>query len=287
MREYYNSLEFSKANDIKWVNPELSLKLFNVYLNKYPYDYTSYPFYIDVLINLNYINKAREIRNKVCKMVMMDTKFQNNTDKMIHFNYGIIYNDIRLSIIDGDYDKAMKLALKYEKQLYNIDNSFSIAGIIFYCKKKLGLLDPERRDNNSYLFRQILDYHEDDFIDHVNKHLSNNKEENLCVFNSDFPFDKVFYEIKNIIPSNKRIHSGMFDDNYFFKYDNCGRADYKITDYFEVVTLLDSCDFITMYPTNISNTMPYIDLNYLKENKKVNEKRISQIDKFYKRYQKK
>ena len=34
MREYYNSLEFSKANDIKWVNPELSLKLFNVYLNK-------------------------------------------------------------------------------------------------------------------------------------------------------------------------------------------------------------------------------------------------------------
>ena len=79
----------------------------------------------------------------------------------------------------------------------------------------------------------------------------------------------------------------MFDDKYIFKFDNCGRADYKITDYFEVVTLLDSCDFITMYPANISNTMPYIDLNYLKENKKVNEKRISQIDKFYKRYQKK
>lgn len=287
MKEYFNLLEFRRANDIKWINPELSLKLFNDYFKKYPYDYTSYPFYIDLLINLNYINKAKDIKNKVCKMVMMDTKYQNNRDKMLHFNYGIAYNEIRFAIIDGDYSKAMELALKYENQLYMVDNSVNIRGILFYCRKKLGLLDPDRRDNNSYLFRQILDYHEDDFINHVGRHLSSNEEENLCVFNSDFPFDKVFNEIKNIIPNNRKMRSGIYDDNYFFKYDNCGRADYKITNYFEVVTLTDSNNFITMYPTNISNTMPYIDLNYLKEKDNVKEKRISQIDKFYQRYPKK
>ena len=287
MKNYFNTLEFDKANNIKWINPELSLKLFNEYFKKYPYDYSSYPFYIDLLINLNYLNKARDLKNKVSKMVKMDTIYQNNIDKVMHLNYGMLYVEIRFLIIDGKYEEAMELAIKYENVLTNIDKGLNIKGILFYCRKKLGLLDPDKRDNNCYLFRQILDYRDDDFIRHVQKHLGMTDEENLCVFNSDFPFSKVFDEIKKLIPNDKRLRCGLFDNKYFFKFDNCGRNNYKITDYFEVIALLDSCELITMFPTNISGNIPFIDLNYLKENDVVMEKRISQIDKFYKRYQKK
>lgn len=286
MKNYYNTLEFNRANDLKWIDPEFSLKLFDEYFKKYPFDYCAYQFYIGLLINLNYIQEARDIKNKVHKMVMLDSKFQNDMEKMAYFNYGMIYTDIRLSIIDGDYHRAIELVLKNRKLLYTIDNKFNFTGVLFYCRRKLGLLDSKQRNNNLYIFRQILEYHEDDFRDHVKKHMIDNDENNNSVFNIDFPFDKVLDEIKKIVPNDKKIRSEMFVNNYFFKYNDCGRNNYKMTNYFQLVTLSDSSDFITMYPSVVSDDMPHIDLNYLKENEMVKEKRMSQIDKFYKRYQK-
>lgn len=287
MKDYFNKFEFDKANDIKWINPELSLQLFNEYFKKYPYDYSSYPFYIDVLINFGYINKAIDLKNKVNKMVSLDQKYLDNKDKLLHFKYGMIYCEMRLLSLLGEYEKLMNYAYENESILSSFNDNYNNGGVIFYCKKKLGLLDPSRRDNNKYLFRQILEYREDDFKDHIKKHLSTNDEENSCVFSDDFPFEKIFLEIKKIIPCNKKIRTSVFDDKYIFKFDNCGRANHKLTDFFEVITLQDSSDFITMYPTNISSNILHFDLNYLREIESIKEEKISQIDKFYKRYQKK
>ena len=285
MKNFFNTLEFDKANDLKWKNPELSLKLFKEYFNNYPYDYTSYPYYIDLLINVGQINKARDIKNKVLKMVANDYRFKNRDTKMLHFEYGMVYNEIRLLILDKEYAKAIDYLNRYGELLKEIATDFTTGGTIFYCQKQLGLLDLNDRDSYSYLFRQIIEYREEDFINHVKKHLCDRKEDNPCVFSDDFPFEKVFQEIKKFIPSNKKMRSGFFDDKYYFRFDNCGRSDNKLTDYFEVVTMMDSDHLITMFPMNVDcSNLLCEDLNHLKEEDKILTKKISQIDKFNQRY---
>lgn len=63
--------------------------------------------------------------------------------------------------------------------------------------------------------------------------------------------------------------------------------DNKNTNYFIVVTFHNTPYLISMYPcSNTSNNLEYVDLNYLKETNNKNIKRLSQIDKFNKRFNK-
>ena len=67
--------------------------------------------------------------------------------------------------------------------------------------------------------------------------------------------------------------------------NECGRVDNKLANYFKVVCLHDTKDFITMCPVLEGENLPYIDINYLKEEKETSKvKRISQTEKFYQRY---
>ena len=63
-----------------------------------------------------------------------------------------------------------------------------------------GTVDLRRREPNSYMFRQIVEYKEEDFRDHIKKHLAdyNENDRNISVayFNSDFPIDKAIIEVK-------------------------------------------------------------------------------------------
>ena len=58
----------------------------------------------------------------------------------------------------------------------------------------------KKRDINSYLFRQIVSYDENDFIDHIKKHTADSNcdkdDPNKNIFSTDFPVDKIIDEIK-------------------------------------------------------------------------------------------
>ena len=60
----------------------------------------------------------------------------------------------------------------------------------------------------------------------------------------------------------------------------------KYKTFFKVSCFHDTHDIIIMYPTFNCENQPYIDLNYLNESEKPIQKRISQIDRFNKRYDK-
>ena len=98
----------------------------------------------------------------------------------------------------------------------------------------------------------------------------------------------MFNEIKKYIPSNNCLYPGGMEDAYIFKYNECGRDNYRLTDYFKVFCFHNTREFITMTPSIVNEKVfPCIDLNYLRnELDESNYTKASQVDKFLKKYRK-
>lgn len=153
------------------------------------------------------------------------------------------------------------------------------------------MLDKNLREGNTYLYRQMVYYKNDDFLDHIKEHLADYNKDldnpNSCIFSTDFPISEIIETVISYIPSNKRFFTGFYQDTYVFKYDCCGKVNNKTTNYFKVVCFNDTKDIITMFPSLNCNELPCIDLNYLIKNKITENnkvKRLSQIDKFNQKY---
>lgn len=207
-------------------------------------------------------------------------------DKVEFLKKYVAYDRLKIFCYRKEYKEFQNFYYQNQKIL----EGFDLGGVLFFCDKQNGKLDLGRRDQQSYLFKQILDYRETDFFDHIKKHLAdynqNDEEINDNVFVPDFPINQVIEEIKAKIPSKEGMHNGFFEDSYIFKYDECGRDNNKLVDFFKVVCFYDTKEFITMCPVVGYENAPYIDLNYVKKAKDefVKVKRKSQIDKFNNRY---
>ena len=151
---------------------------------------------------------------------------------------------------------------------------------------KSGVHISRERDSYSYVFRQILDYQESDFFEHNQKHMVEQIfEDNVSVFVPNFPIHEVIQEVKKYIPSEKRMCSQYFQDDYYFKYDACGtNSDNKTVNHFMVICIHNTQDIITIYPIVEQENLPCVDLNYMVKSPEVKIKRRSQIDKFNQRY---
>ena len=277
--QYYNIHEFNKAVESQYSNPYEAKRLYEEYFNNYPNDYTSYPYFISVLISLGELEYAEKIYNFVKRKVDSDDKYKCDRAKYHYYEYGMFTSKLKLLFQAGRYQDALNLYNNNVRDFVNVE----LNDMHFYCMEKTGRLDPTRRDENSYLFRQIVEYKEEDFRDHIKKHLllPDYDNQNESVFVEGFPIDKVIEEVRKYLPSEKRILSGFIADFYFFKYNDCGK------DHFKVICFHNTNNIITMCPTDNGEYMPYVDLNYLKQEEKPKVKTLSQIDKFKKRYSQK
>lgn len=284
MNKYFDIFEFEQIINIMDQDPYTSLELFEQYLNKYPNDYSAYLLYCSNLIIIGKIDEAEKIYNYFEKKYKSDNSLMD-TEKSKRIEESKVFTKIKLLSYQHKYEEL------YEFCFRNINivmkNKFNDA--FFYSKKMTNRLDVNKREENSYLFSQMVKYEESDFLDHIKKHLQNVDEtiskESVAIFKQDFPIEKVIEEIKKYIPSNKKLLLGFYDDVYFFKFDSCGRVGNKIVDYIKVVCFQDTKDFITMCPVEGSKNLPYIDLNYFVNDNEFNKvKRISQIEKFNKRF---
>ena len=96
----------------------------------------------------------------------------------------------------------------------------------------------------------------------------------------------VLKEIKRNINLDNKYFYGFFEDKYFFRYDGCGEAFHKNADYFEVITIHNTNNILTIYPSLDGKFHNNIDLNYILL-EDVPTRKLSQIDKFNQRYKKK
>ena len=282
---YFNETAFQYAIDLMETNPYQSKERFEDYLDKYPNDYYARIYYVILLTRIHLFNEARDEYNSIVNDVNIDNYFLSDANRLKGFKYNLLIARIKLLIVFGKY-KELYTLIEKNKNIYDIGD---IVAVRFFCKEKLGYLNYENTDHLTYRFKQIYDYSEEAFLEHIKKHQVIDGEENTStsLFVPDLDIKKVLEEIKKYIPSNKALYTGFLDDTYYFKYDNCGRVHGKLTNFIKVATFYGSENFITMCPDYNQENLPYVDLNYLKDNENINVKRLSQIDKFNRRFNRK
>ena len=285
---YYDVHEFEQALGISGVSPKLSLVRLEKYVQKYPKDYDAKTMYISLLIQLRQMDKAEETLVKLENDIETDVKYQKYKEKKIKTYCNLMFCKVKLLYYQNKYQECYDLMIDNLPVLLEHGMHFEPTALV--CQKKLGTLNRKiNPETDGYLFSQIIDYSDDRFLEHIKKHSItddlSDSEKTTSIFKEDFPVEKVFKEIKKNVPSNLKIYNGLIEDLYIYRYDFCGKCNNKNTDYFKVIAIHDTSDFITMCPCVESKYWDYLDLNYLRE-EKPKQKKISQIDKFNQRYNK-
>lgn len=286
--KYFNKWEFEQAVSLISDDPFEAKNKFEEYIKQYPEDYLIYPYYASVLITLRDFKHAEEILDYVEKASKNDSKYLSYEDKVKLLNYNIYISRIRLLSFQDKYNELYHLSLTSSQYGNNVVFDF----LKIYCMKKLYIPVEYEKNNNSYLYSQIYNYSYDRFLEHIKTHIAecNEKDENPSIgsFVVGFPIEKVIEEVKKYFHSDKCLFNSLYDDLYIFKYNECGRVSGKMVNYFKVVCFHNTDYIITLYPALDCEYLPCIDLNYLVDKKddfdNCKVKRLSQIDKFNKRY---
>ena len=288
--QFFNSIMSKKISLLIEKDPILAKEQYEQYFKFYPKDYTIYPNYISLIIRLGKFDEAEQIINNISNQAKNDKKFLKNTEKVEFLQKRIVFYKLKILCYKEKYQEFFQLYQENKEKLY--DKISSNNAIICYCKKKTNTLELVREDNFSYLFRQLIDYQENDFLDHIKKHQAeyaqNMDNPSTAIFTPDFPIEEVLREIKKYIPSEKCYYPGFFENEYIFKYDENGRDKYQLVDYFKVYTFHKTNEFITITPSRYCEKLSYIDLNYMKKEENLPKiKKLSQIEKFNKKYNQK
>lgn len=282
MTKVYDKIKLKKIHKMIKYNPEEAKIQLENYIEDFPFYYPAYTYYTYVLIILNKSYEALKTINYLKRLVLIDSKFNSNQQNVEYINKKIIINKYRILAQLGEYKELYDY---YNKTSFFTDDKFSI--IPFACEIKLGISKLPRY-KLSYYYSQIMRYEENDFYKHMQKHLADyntaSEKQSISLFSANFPLEKIVEEVKIKIPSDNKLCTDLFNDTYIFKYNDCGRFNDKITDYFSVICLHDTNHIITMFPCEEMDLCPHDDLNYLNKSK---VKMISQIEKFNRRYQKK
>ena len=286
--KYYDTWEFRKAIEQINTNPIESKINFEKYLKEYPKDYSIHLFYASCLMTLGDFEKAENIIKYVEETTSNDKQFNTQKNKVEHLNDNIAYSKMRLYCLTERYEELEKICSKYKAQIQKLN----LISVLFYTQIKNKTLLKTRNEINTYCFRQMVEYSEDDFKDHIKKHLADfNKdldEPNTSIFSPNFPIEDVLVEIKKYIPSDSKLYSGFYENKYVFKYDECGRDNNKLVNYFVAISYNNTGNLITLYPSSECEQLPCIDLNYMKKEKDEPKVKIpSQIEKFNKRFKRK
>lgn len=285
-KKHYDTWQFKQAQDTRGENPTEAIEKFEAYLKEYPNDYSAYGYYATNLIMVGRIDDAQKVINDLERTVKKDTRFVTREPyKMEAVVFSIFYNRLRIYSYKGEYQKLYDLCMNHPKEVKHMN----LNDLMFYCKNKLGRIHIKRTSAGAYLFRQIVEYKEEDFLDHVQKHLADYNstldDPNKNIFSPDFPLNDVLKEIKKNMPSDKKLLSGFWENVYIFKYNECGRVNNKLVNYFKVVCFDGTGDIITMLPVDFGEELPHVDLSYMIEEKPVKEtKRESAIERFNRRF---
>lgn len=281
---YYDDWEYKRAMSTASNDPYSGVIQLKEYLEKYPLDYTTYPYYISALITIGQFDTAKENIEYVQAIIDSDV-YKNDEKRDRILKYSILYSKFKLLCCEKKYQEAYNLYLANSEIL----DTFEVSRIVYFIKKELNLLEvnPEERACLPYFYRQTLAYEESDFLHHAKKHCSDTlycNDDDESEFVSGFPIEEVVSEIKKYIPSDKKLYHGFVDNTYLFKYDNCGISNRKMVNFIKVITFNDTNNIITMYPYLKGERFPYVDLNYMEIKDKPRVKKLSQIDKFNKKF---
>lgn len=297
--QFYSEKEFKWATATINTDPREAERRLIQYIGRWDKDRSAYIAYARILILLDNLDEAEITSEKIEKLIR-DARDENrdNPDSIYKDEDELLGIKIRILGFREKYEELYEFYNNNFWRLKSLDED--IESVMFWCKKQLGLLDSTRRVGHSYKFRQIIQYSESDFREHIKGHLSRSDDTrdlsyyDLCAFGSEFPLEKILEEIKKQIPNSNRLNPNSPVNKYVFKYPRCGKVDGKVVDYFQVIAFHNTSDILTMYPSpnDLCKSQPYIiDLSQLEEappsspySKKLRPEGPSRIDRFNKRF---
>ena len=212
----------------------------------------------DYYVSLNYFNKCLD---------GIDYSYMANVKVFLATIY------YRLGKLD-EMKKQIGEVLKYNLEVTPEQKSNYLA-LLTYCK----LSNNEEIVPDRYTDKQIINYSDKEALRHVISHHYLNRD-NSC-FSSKEELLNIFNNIDDYLSDSQKIISGVFD-SYIINYNKIGICSEifmsKQSNQVVVVTLPNTHNIITMYPTKND------DMIIEEEKKEVKVKKMSQIEKFYKRY---
>ena len=183
---------------------------------------------------------------------------------------------------------------KYEETLMDAERTLDLFGaslsrpqrsslfrMIAVAKVNLGI----PVTGNGYYFNQVINYSKERAIEHIRKHYESIGSEGIFFpdMNLEETFEIIEKRISVIDPSYLGVRSS--GDSYLIDFENAGIVGSTILNKMQVVTIINTKKIITFYPVS------KLSFNYETEEEvrkeKAPVKRLSQIEKFNQRYNKK
>lgn len=280
--EHFDNIAIERVIKLLTYNPYQALLFIEQYLEEYQDDYYMKAFYVKTLIYFHELDKAKIVIDDMENSLKHDKVLRKYKTRIEKNTISVILSRIRYLVYSNNYQEAYNYIVNCQ---VNLDELY-LDKLLMYLKVMLGQDDYDIHYYNSYSFDQLVEYSEDSMLNHITKHLASGNvsalKPNLNIFNSSFPVEELLEEIKKYIPSSKALYSGLYEDDYYFKYDNCGRDEGKITDYFLVICYHNTSRIITIFPIKEITGVPFVDLNYTKNGEYVYK--INMIERFNKRY---
>ena len=205
-------------------------------------------------------------------------KLVDNNNGTRYYNYAqyyLIVAKFRLK----KYDEALRLIELYKQDLsYSNRNKRELSLMYFYINKELG---NELKPSN-YSERQLVYYSEELAINHIRNH--HDIDYTISRFNDNIDIEKLYHYIRKNIDIDKRKIFGLLDKYTIDFPKDMGNDDIRNLRSVSAICLPNTDEILTMYPDRYEQI---IDVNEINEsNNKPKVKRLSQIEKFNKRYNK-
>lgn len=185
-----------------------------------------------------------------------------------------------LSIREEDYQNCHKIIAELEQLELNSSMKESIEKVKLYLDVKRKAKIKLSRIHN-YTDEQIINYSEEKALNFI----TSNKKRDVS-FNEEIDQSTLFYSIKSKLTADKLTINSLMD-SYLIEYPSIGyRQDEKLND-LRVICLPNTKDIITMYPdSRVKKTTESIEEEQIEQetSSKKKVKKLSQIDKFNRRY---
>ena len=263
---------FLKAKKL-YMNKKYSAfdKVATKYLEKYPND---------VIVRFMRAKSYRAL--KYFDEAISDLKYNLNIDDSNYSLTELFFLYYHLN----RYEEALEIITDvYKRKCINC-HSLLITEIIM--KKQLGKkLNIKIGLDSNYITRQVYDYNMDMALEHIkNHHIENN--ENICFFDKNIDLDYLFNLVKYNIKNENKVNTEEILEIHYIGISNVGYIKNDICNYIKVVVIPNTTDILNMYPTNnidcdyVYNIECDYDKLFSKKEEKV--KKMTQIDKFNKKY---
>ena len=276
-KKYYDRERFDKIFYHRWDNSYATLlKEFEYYLSDFPYDVHAINEYMRLCIKLNELEKIRPyMEEELC------TKYTTEKD---HLTFK------HLQLKWYSYIHRFEDCYAIFNEIKNLPQTpiagFHQVNLNFYLRFKLGLLKRHEYQTNTYLFQQIINYDIERAANHIQKHIKNMDNTDGIIINSTHLAD-FLEQIQNKLPNENHFNTLYFSNEYCFKSSNLSYTSGDYINLSEVITLDDTNQITTMYPSKNTDNIPITDITspILEKDGKV--KRKNQIEKFNERYMRK